>query len=199
MNRLPEKIQPTLDLTGLLLVAAPRVENPLFANAVCLVVSHGSDGSSGIVLNRPFSATDHEIGNLLKNELGLSNDRLELHFGGPFSGPVVAIHDQPEFAEAGNDQGVYLAANSELLNKLAVCTQSKQDSHYRIFLGRMGWKPGELEASLRNETWSLMPSLPDVVFAPQYEMWGRARHWVGRSITQCVLGLPYLPASPLLN
>ena len=50
-------ITPTIEPhRGSLLVATPQLEDPNFRRSVVLMLEHGSEGSLGVILNRPSSA-----------------------------------------------------------------------------------------------------------------------------------------------
>ena len=59
-----------------------------------------------------------------------------IHFGGPQSGPVVAIHQESEFAEAETGTGIYVAAQKHHLENLV----RRDQVRYRLIVGHLGWK-----------------------------------------------------------
>ncbi len=141
MNSLSHSM-PALPLAGVVLVAAPKMQDEMFGKSVCLILEHDQEKSIGFMLNRPFSL---DVGPLWKQLTdGLNHTATppsHLHFGGPHSGPVVAIHDRESLAEAGNGKGIYLAAQVETLKKLALVPPE----HYRLLIGHTTWQPGTLE------------------------------------------------------
>ena len=59
-----------------------------------------------------------------------------LHFGGPRSGPVVAIHQTSQYAEAETGEGIYVAAQRQHLEELV----RDHPAPYRLIVGHLGWE-----------------------------------------------------------
>ena len=201
MNRLPpsenpESISPKLSLAGHLLVAAPQVEDELFGKTVCLVLEHRVEQSIAVVLNRPFALDVRPLWEQLTQGLTkTAKPPHHLNFGGPNSGPVVAIHDREMLAEGGNGNGIYMAAQVETLKKLALIPPE----HYRLLVGHTSWKPGQLEQEIMDGIWYPIPASPDLVFVDDYDMWRESMRMVGGLVVQSVIGMKALPPSPHLN
>ena len=196
MNRLAQEQRP-FSISGMLLVATPKISEGLFQQSVCLVVDHGENGAAALLLNRPMVLPDTKSLNL-ENELPSVSGSLvknRLHFGGPCSGPLVAIHDQAQFGDAGGGNGIYLAAD---IGKVKLAAESAAD-HFRLVIGHSLWQKGQLEQEIREGHWYVIPALPDVVFASDDEMWGRGLCFVGRAVFAHVTGIRHFPTSPLLN
>lgn len=184
------------DLAGVLLVAAPMLSDPVFGRSVCLILEHSEAGSVGIVLNRAFSSDVKELwSHLTEGQDKVSLPPNHLNFGGPVSGPVLAIHDQETLAEAGGGAGVYVAAQVENLKKL---TQLSPE-HYRLFVGHAAWKQGQLEGEIADGYWYPIGLDSNLVFAHESEMWPIGIRAVGTAVIQSVFGRQEMPKSPLLN
>jgi putative transcriptional regulator len=202
MNRLAEEQTP-FSISGMLLVATPKISEGLFQQSVCLVVDHGEHGAAALLLNRPIAIAEtklFELGSLPSPEgelpsISESIKKNRLHFGGPCSGPLVAIHDQAQFGDAGGGNGIYLAAD---IAKMKQAADSAPD-HFRLVIGHSLWKKGQLEREIQEGNWYVIPAIPDLVFSADDEMWGRGLCFVGRAIVANVTGLKYFPTSPLLN
>lgn len=201
MNRLPptdspEFFAPKFSLAGTLLVAAPQVEDELFGRSVCLILEHKREQSIGLVLNRPFSLDVKPLWEQLTHGLlKTAAPPHHLNFGGPHSGPVVAIHNRESLAEGGNGNGIYLAAQVETLKKLTLIPPE----HYRLLVGHAAWKTGQLEREIMDGIWYPIPASPDLVFVEDIDMWKEAMRRVGGMIVQSVLGIKDLPTSTELN
>jgi len=196
MNRLPKDNEnqdsqhSPMNLTGVLLVATPRLTDDIFGRSVCLVLEHVPDHSVGVVLNRPFALDVAPLWQELTSGLSkTASPPPHLHFGGPVSGPVVAIHDRESLAEAGNGNGVYLAAQVENLKKLVLIPPE----HYRLFVGHAAWKSGQLEQEIRDGFWYPLPADPELVFGSDFDMWQQGMRRVGNYMMQSVLGLDNMP------
>ena len=90
-----------------------------------------------------------------------------MHIGGPLSGPIVALHQIRDYAEAETGEGIYVAAQKHHLVDLI----RDQDEPCRLIVGHVGWHPEELEAEISNGTWHVIPASVDDVFASANDMW----------------------------
>jgi len=202
-------------LTGNLLVASSLVSDPIYAGGVCLVVHQDDTNVIGVMLNRPMKPSPEALlalgaqpkpapGNRLaaisgpepqENGVGDGgeNDRAvapsalgTLHFGGPLSGPVVAIHQLSQYAEAETGSGIYVAAQKQHLEDLI----RRQPGPYRLIVGHLGWETEQLEAEIESGIWHVVPATADTVFATASEMWpGLIRRATSNSMARWI-GIP---------
>ncbi|EMI17877.1 protein containing DUF179 [Rhodopirellula maiorica SM1] len=118
-----------------------------------------------------------------------------VHFGGPLSGPVVAIHQLSEYAEAETGHGIYVAAQKQHLEGLV----NKQPGPYRLIIGHLGWETERLNAEVEAGLWHIVPATADVVFENADEMWPRLiRRATSRSVARW-LGIPDMAGKAELN
>ncbi len=201
MNRLPpeenqDSYSPQLELSGLLLVAAPHVEHELFGRSVCLILEHEAEHSIGVLLNRPFALDVQPLWEQLTKGIAKTAEPPRyLNFGGPRSGPVVAIHDREMLAEGSNGNGIYMAAQVDTLKKLTMVSPD----HYRLLVGHAAWKPGQLESEIATGDWYVLPASPDLVFLDDYDMWKVGMRRVGDLMMRSFLDLTGLPATTRLE
>ena len=92
-----------------------------------------------------------------------------LHFGGPLSGPVVAIHASSEYAEAETGPGIYVAAQKHHLEYLV----RHHPVPYRLIVGHLGWTGDQLRQEISRGLWHVLPATPDLVFAAEGDLWPR--------------------------
>ncbi|GAA4449898.1 hypothetical protein GCM10023156_15250 [Novipirellula rosea] len=118
-----------------------------------------------------------------------------VHFGGPLSGPVVAIHQLSEYAEAETGHGIYVAAQKQHLEGLV----NKQPGPYRLIIGHLGWETERLNAEVEAGLWHIVPATADVVFENADEMWPRLiRRATSRSVARWI-GIPDMTGNAELN
>ena len=136
----------------------------------------------GLVLNR---AIDFDVDNLWKY-LHASDDKdvRPIRFGGPMSGPILALHNQEQLAEVAAASGVYVAAHVDKLQKLI----ASHKGEVRIVVGQVLWKVGQLEQELDDGVWLAVPATPELVFAPEEEMWRRGMREVGNRYLSLLTG-----------
>jgi putative transcriptional regulator len=89
-----------------------------------------------------------------------------VHFGGPVSGPVVAIHGSPDFAEAEAGEGIYVAAQKEHLENLM---KSGQD--FRLILGHSTWSSQQLADEFAAGYWHVLPATAETVLPVRIDLW----------------------------
>ena len=183
----------TKSLEGQLLVAAPSLQSPPFHHAVILLMEHGPEGALGVVLNRPIQETVSELWKKVGSTPPKS-DRL-VHFGGPVSGPLLALHLSPKLGEKRVPPGVYLAAARDHLERLV-----RQDKiPFRLFVGHAGWTGGQLENELAQGVWMTLPARPEHVFADEQNLWKSTLQQIGWSVINGAGEIKHQPADVRWN
>lgn len=180
-NRIPTTAG-QLALTGQLLVATNRCADGMFAGSVCLILQHDQTGSVGLVLNKSLDMPGDQLWKFLN-----APEHAQHHsvcFGGPISGPILALHNHEECAEVAAASGVYIAAHLDKLQQLV----STDDGEVRIVVGQVLWKGGQLEHELSEGMWLPLPATPKLVFASADEMWLQSMREVGNNYLTMITG-----------
>lgn len=182
---------------GQLLVASSTITDPMYANGVCLIVYDDDTRVIGVMLNRPIEPNSGSFDvilsethpkNLTKqhHRLPTNTEKAEengpqtpfqdsdlplssrsLHFGGPLSGPIVALHKIREYAEAETGDGIYVAAQKQHLVDLI----REPNEPFRLIIGHLGWNPGQLDTEIADGDWHVLPANVDDVFSSASDMW----------------------------
>ncbi len=119
----------------------------------------------------------------------------QLHFGGPLSGPVVAIHQLRPVTFGLFLPRIYVAAQKQHLEDLV----RGHAGDYRLIVGHVGWEPSRLQQEFDAGHWHLLPATADVVFRNDTEMWPRLiRRATGRSLANWI-GTPDIAGAAELN
>lgn len=176
---------------GRFLIADPRLTDPNFRESVVLIVRHGSDGTIGIIINRPTAAPLSSLRDLPLP--GTAPDLL--FFGGPVSPGRISslIQTGHPVLESAVLEEVYFTFDPGEIPGLL-----KESKRFRIYAGYAGWAPGQLEGELDRGDWRLLPGEAALLFEKDPgriwpELWRRAQQRsVGRP------GLPG-PAVPLFE
>ncbi len=162
-NRDPSRLRP-----GLFLYAAPGLDEPRFAETVVLLIEHGSEGSMGLVVNRPTKRLLHEALDAFSEARG---SKLPLYWGGPVQPEAILALVRAPRANAKTklvlDQ-VHLAR--EIDDVRAALAQGDAASTLRVYSGYAGWGAGQLRAEVRGGTWVLDRADAASVFAPDPSM-----------------------------
>jgi putative transcriptional regulator len=150
------------NLVGSLLLATSVISDPNFRKAVVLIADHGSEGSLGLVLNRPATLPVDEAAPELAS---LVEPGTPIFLGGPVqpqAAIVLAEVDRPEIASKLVVDSIGLLPVDAALETADVRAAVRRA---RIFAGYAGWGPGQLEGELAESAWLVEPALPADVFA----------------------------------
>ncbi|MCU0720498.1 MAG: YqgE/AlgH family protein [Pirellula sp.] len=169
---------PRISLAGFLLVASPSQNQGVFEQSVCLILEHSESKAVGIVLNKPMQVNFASLLSQVAPDVSSKASHKLLHFGGPESGPILAVHDVPEFAEGGNKLGVYLSAQVEHLKQLA----ESNTRQLKLYAGSLIWGPAELDRQIVSGHWHVLPAVPEIVFDDESEMWSKAMRSIANQI-----------------
>jgi putative transcriptional regulator len=154
-------------LTAILLVARNALPDSDFADSVVLVMNNLGPAPVGIIINRPMPIP---VSSLFPDLKRLAKVPDKLYYGGPVDfGSVWFLFraaKPPERAIQACD-GVYLSADRQLL--LQLLGRDKPMDGLRIFVGRAGWAPGQLEAEIARRDWTSKPAEVEAIFGSRSE------------------------------
>jgi len=183
------------NLKGKLLVATEEMACTPFARAVVLLLQDDSQGTFGVILNRP------------------ANDQLKQHWrqlsgspehvasqvvqGGPVGGHVFAIHKFQSLGEVELPGDIFISANADTIQKL----YEQSPENYRIFMGIAGWKPTQLNGEIQKGYWHVVDSDPEDIFDDTRWLWERSMFRYGEQLMCDLIGISInqLPLDPSLN
>ena len=141
---------------GVLLVASPSIEDPNFRQAVVLVVEHASEGTVGLILNRP---TKLLLSEALPNIFALKGTSYRLFAGGPVQASrfllLFRAKEPPADARSVID-GIYLGRSPKAMER--IITRAKSTETFRAFAGFAAWGPRQLEAEMLVGAWAILPA-----------------------------------------
>jgi len=163
---------------GMLLVARASLPDPRFHDAVVLVVQHGSQGTAGLILNRPSRLTLTEVLPTLPVLAGADN---KLSYGGPvaprtFMVLAEAAGTPPQPAQRVLDS-VYLTGTAQLS---AWLDSEPPGAVYRVFAGYVGWAPEQLAGETARGDWQVLPPDRQVLFMTDLGgLWNELAHRQG--------------------
>jgi putative transcriptional regulator len=118
-----------------------------------------------------------------------------IHFGGPLSGPVVAVHNSSEHAEAQAGRGVYVAAQRDLLENLV----KRKPGSFRLIVGHLGWTREQLRAEREAGYWHMIDATDEDVFIGDQDLWPSVIRRATTASVSTWLGLGDEPNSPQWN
>jgi putative transcriptional regulator len=143
-----------MDLTGKIIVSMPSLEDERFFKTVIYMCAHSTEGSMGIIINKKI---DYDLYPDLLEQLGidkpLNNKKLFLRYGGPVeSGRGFVLHsdDMIRKESLSINKGVALTSTAEFFDDLAL---GKGPKNSILALGYAGWKSGQLENEIMQNSW----------------------------------------------
>lgn len=152
------------DLGGKLLIAMPGLGDPRFERSVILICAHSTQGSMGLVVNKPAADISFEA---LLEQLSIPHfgGRCPIHVGGPMESARGFVLHSPQFEEAGTiEVGPHFAMTTtpDILREIA---RGAGPGRALLALGYAGWGPGQLEGEILRDDWLVCDALPELVFA----------------------------------
>jgi putative transcriptional regulator len=131
------------DIAPGLLLAMPQLEDPNFVRSVVLMVEHNSEGSFGLILNRPSDLKVTEVLETLSIEWSGDDDEV-VWSGGPVMPRTGWVLHEPTDLPA----------------------------RMRFVLGFSGWGSSQLESELASGAWLAAEASAEIIFeTPAEAMW----------------------------
>src|SRR5690606_10030301 len=137
---------------GTLLVAEPPMPDPNFRRTVVLLCDHTTEGSFGLVLNRPCDFRLAEVAALpFDAALGFGGpvQMDTLHYVHPYGALIEDAHPVVDDVWRGGDfEALTDGVEGGWLDAAAV----------RFFVGYSGWGAGQLDAEVDEGSWIVLPA-----------------------------------------
>jgi putative transcriptional regulator len=178
---------------GHFLVAAPHQLDPNFFQTVILVVEHTDRGAFGVIVNRPWEEADHLVAK--RHVRRLYPQEARSYFGGPVTGPLMALHAKASLGGTQLLPGVFFSAKEEKV--LALMWQAQRP--YKVFAGYAGWGPGQLDYEVELGVWRVVPATPEQIFSDSGDLWQQLSRQASRLQLWAMFELKHIPQDPLLN
>ena len=137
---------------GISIKSTATLKGSFFEETTILIVEHNEAGSTGFVTNKPFGKSLHDL--------------IEFNHSKPFplmdGGPVdrahlFVLHKRTDLIEGGKQlpNGLYLGGNMDQVIE-AINAGAINQQEIQLFIGYCGWDKGELEAELKEGSWSFL-------------------------------------------
>ena len=145
--------------SGRILVSEPSLTDRFFAHSVVLLAEHDSEGSFGLIINKP---SDIRLSQITDDFPGFDP---QLFLGGPVKVEnLYFIHTKGEDVEGSLKilDGLYWGGNVRKIKEMIhENTLTKDD--IRFFIGYSGWQPSQLEKELSEKSWLVLNTSADEV------------------------------------
>jgi|GEM_PF-993277 len=171
-------------LSGKLLVSIPGLVDPSFFRSVVLLFRHDQEAATGLILNRQTTLLLSSVIDDLHEDDPDSGDSgapisKHLFWGGPVTGPLMALHGSLALSESSVLGGVQFSVTRDSVK--GIVTQQKHP--FRIFSGYAGWGSGQLEAEIAAGGWLVVPASKEDVFCDDPgNLWHQVCEKAGRKI-----------------
>lgn len=154
--------------TGLFLIASPSMGDPNFAKTVVLICDHSSDGTLGLIVNRP---TPVRLAEVLPTLPVLKGTSYLVFWGGPVEpGGVLMLFrtaaPPPNTKQVLRD--VHVGGNLATVERLI--TQPQPRETFQAYAGYAGWAPGQLEHEMTLGGWALVEASAEAIFEKDPEV-----------------------------
>ena len=179
-------------LQGHFLVAAAHQLDPNFARTVILVVEHSDDGAFGVIVNCPKEERGRHRRHRSIRRLSAA---ARFSFGGPVTGPLMAVHRNAFLGERQLLPGVFFSGKEK--NVLTLMRQAEQP--LKVFAGYAGWGAAQLELEVEQGIWRAAPATAEQVFSGSDDLWAQVSRQASRLQLRIMLNLKHIPDDPLLN
>jgi putative transcriptional regulator len=155
---------------GKFLVAGRDMRDPRFAETVILLVEYGSNGATGLIVNRP---TEVKLSSVLSEMKGLESRKDIVYIGGPVSQGqmLMLIQSRGRIEESRHVfQDIYVSGSQKVLEGMI----GKKDTgkRFRVYAGYSGWAPQQLERELGRGDWHIVEADVKTIFDKESsEIW----------------------------
>lgn len=149
--------------TPYLLISLPQLDDALFARSVVLIIEQDSEGSFGLILNKPMLSDDDSHAQMVAEVKDVEGKTLyefeeELFHGGPVNQDnLYALHNVEELSDQSESisENLYLTKDPETFQLLL--ENPDYQKRRRFFLGCSTWQKGQLEMEMRTGAWVVLP------------------------------------------
>lgn len=185
----PLKIEP---LAGRILISVPFLQDFYFKKSVILLADHSSEGSFGLIINKPV---DVKLSDISSEFEGFE---AQVFLGGPVkTDSLFFIHTRPDLIDEGVPilEGLYWGGNIDTVRELIHNQQLNKDD-IRFFVGYSGWSPKQLEQELESNSWVVsFTDIKQVIRSNPLDLWGQTLKKLGSEYKFWV----NYPSDPILN
>lgn len=177
---------------GTLLLAEPFLYDDNFRRSAILLCEHNSQGSVGLIINRPLDVLIHEA------VPDFPPFDARIFWGGPVgTDSLQFLHSVPDLIDGGTEicEGVFWGGNFERVAYLADTLQiSSKDIHF--YIGYSGWGDKQLEDEIKDNSWIITQGVKSTIFSNSSDtLWRNTLTTMGGIYAKMAL----YPENPILN
>jgi putative transcriptional regulator len=163
------------------LIANPSLEGSYFEKAVVYVYMHTHEGAMGVVINRPASDIQQKDVAL---QLGAPKSNLDIfptvYLGGPLEagkGAIIHTSDYTSYLTQSISSSISLTSTLDVIEDI-IKGEGPKKSIFAV--GYAGWGPNQLEKEIQEDSWTVLPADPALIFDIEDEAkWQYSAHSLG--------------------
>jgi len=167
-----QSIRPEDLAQGSILIMQRDTPDPIFAHSVIVLANYDKDGALGLMIHYRSNLT---IQRVLAGIKGAEKRNDELFVGGPVElAGVLALLRSDTPPEGGSHVAGHLYFMSSKQNIETALSAGRKESALRIYMGYVGWGPGQLAREVRQGGWYIFNYDESLVFDEHPEtLWKR--------------------------
>lgn len=166
---------------NLFLIAMPGMADPNYSRSVIYICEHHTEGTVGLMINRPMPFSLGVVFDELKIEsIHLPSRARPLLFGGPLQPERGFVIHRP-FGEWRSSlklqEGVTITTSNDIIRAMAA---EKGPSDALVTLGFSAWNMQQLEQEIGENKWLVCPYKPELLYEVPFEKrWEYAGSLIG--------------------
>lgn len=176
---------------GKVLISEPFLRDNVFGRSVVLLVEHTSEGTMGLVINKPLPFTLNQV----MMDFSDLEEEIPLYKGGPLAPDTLFyLHTLPDIPHSIQiKKNLYLNGDFSALKEHII--QGYPVKHkIRFFLGYSGWEENQLVQEISDNTWMVGEAdASELIDGSTKTMWGRLLSKLG-SKYQTWARFPQIPS-----
>ena len=178
-------------LANHMLIAMPSLNDSIFSKSVIYVCEHNSQGTVGLIVNRPMQ---FPLG-LVFDQLHIEPSRVEsnhlpLLFGGPLQPERGFVIHRPFGGWRSSlalQDGVTVTTSNDIIRAIATDSGPKD---VLVTLGYVGWGEHQLDEEVLDNVWLVCPYRSELLYeVPFEERWEYAGMTIGVKMNQLISGV----------
>ncbi|NTW32262.1 MAG: YqgE/AlgH family protein [Bacteroidetes bacterium] len=177
---------------GSLLISEPYLRDYYFRRSVILLAEHNSDGSFGLIINKPLDIKLNEV------ILDFPDFNTNIYIGGPVqTDRLFILHSLGRKITESHKimEGLYWGGKIETIKSM-IEDKKISSKDIRFFIGYSGWDKSQLEKEMEALSWVVSKTKPNnFLFESPEDMWKNLLKTMGQNYAMWV----YSPIDPLMN
>lgn len=146
---------------GSLIIAKPTVDDDCFARSVIVTINHSSNGSMGLIINRPTGITLNDVIPGL-----VTDEQIPLFLGGPVDCDMLFyLHTLGDIIPDSRPvmPGLYIGGEYDSMKRY-INNSGQVFGKMKFILGYSGWAAGQLAAEIDRHDWAIvMPGNAEMI------------------------------------